>query len=145
MAGDISIYAAPIGVDKAFDDKYKRSLPDRMLKLLNGFIDAQSGFTSGKPSGKDARAFHLETELFELLKKEDGDKITLTVRLHTVLSTWPQKVKFAYPRAGAPLPRVKPDELDDGVDRLVSEILKHLVVKQLVPTIIKRVQDAEDD
>ena len=144
MAGDIFIQVAPICVDKAFDDKYKKSLPDKLLRLANGFIDGQSAFSSGKPSGRSNRAFYLETELFELLKKEDGEKITLTARIHTVLSIWPQKVRFAYPRANSQPVRAKADELDEGVDRLTTELLRVLVVKQIVPTLIKRVQEDEE-
>jgi hypothetical protein len=144
MAGDINILVAPMGVDRAFDDKYKKSLPDNLLKLVNGYIDGQSAFSSGKPSGKSNRAFYLETELFELAKKQDGDKITLSARIHTVISNWPQKVKFAYPRASSQPVRVRAGELDDGVDRLVTELLKVLVVKQIVPTLIKKLQEDED-
>jgi hypothetical protein len=108
-------------VEKAFDNKYKTSIPKVMKTAAEAAIKGSSAMTTAKPTDKDAKAYTLDMTVNALNQTPAGldAKLTLTVS--------EDDHAFGFANASGKLPAGNAKSLDRDVEDLIKGIITDLV------------------
>ena len=126
------VHVANIGVGKAFDSKYKSSLPKVMKAAAEKAINKSSKLTTKPSKDKKAKAFYLDGNLFKLNKVTKGNKETIEGEIKLQLADFPKKSMWGFASSSGKLPDPNPRRIDKDVEWLVAEIVETAVKKDVV-------------
>lgn len=133
MAADkVYVHVANIGVGKAFDSKYKTSLPKVMKAAAEKAINKSSKLTTKPSKDKKAKAFYLDGSLSKLDKVTKGKKEILEGEMKLALADFPKKSMWGFASGSAKLPDPNPKKLDKDVEWLVAEIVAAVMKKDVI-------------
>lgn len=118
-----------VKIDKVFDDKYKKTLPDVVRKAAkDGIKDSSSGLTETKP--KDAKTYSLTITVSSLTCK--ADVLDLVVKI----AVSEEDNLAGSPTGHSSIPSKNPKERDDDVEALVTGVVKDTIVKRVREIIV---------
>ena len=137
MTAKTYVCVANIGVNDAFDKKYKSTLPKLIKTTTENAINRSSKLTTKAPSDKNAKGFYLDGSLSSLTKTAKDKKIVIAGKMTMQLATWPDKVLFATSNTGSKLETSESDDIDNAVEDAVKAILEDLLSK-VIPVLEKK-------
>jgi len=134
MADKTYVAVGKMSVNRAFDNKYKSSLPSVIVAVVEKAVKKSSKLTTKAPKDKKTGGLYLGGGVAKLVRVKKGKGEVLKVEVKMQLATWPQKSMFGFATSNGSYPLVE-KTIDSDVKFLVQTVIgnamKSSVIKQL--------------
>ena len=134
MADKAFVIVKKTGVVKAFDNKYKSSLPKVMKTAAEKAINDSGTMTTTNPNAKEFKTYSLDVSVTSLTQ----DSGVLEVKVSMAVSE--NDHMFGFANGASKQEHPNPKKMDDEVERLVTGVMNSLIADRVSDAVQKQAQ-----